>query len=334
MSEFSAIAAYGAGQLLLNENESATVEAQRKARQSTAQNAPTGTAAQNGNPVDTIVTSPAASAALSAFLKQSNAESQKEFDAEQLKEALTQLHLLQLLGTSLPADKLAKETTDLAKRIAGIAQDYASNSSPGPSAATSATDPATSATNAANNAAKNAGTAAATQSAVGSGTAQATAAGTAAITASPTAPSAAQAAAGTVKPSVATPAGQLAGTTGPAASDNAQSTPAAGASTTAGAAGTSTTAAAGSDQGADSAAGFFAQVAAAFKDLKKIESKALAQLSLDKDPKKRDLAKKYGGEFNDAVLSTEQSAAAAGVPEPELAQDTIDVAKVTFNISA
>src|ERR1700761_5865209 len=59
------------------------------------------------DPTDIIDTSPAANAALSALnsnLSVGNPEEQKEFDAQQLKNAVQQLHFLQLLGVGLPAE--------------------------------------------------------------------------------------------------------------------------------------------------------------------------------------------------------------------------------------
>src|ERR1700742_508609 len=58
----------------------------------------------SADPTDIITTSPAATAALGALNSQlslNNTEEQKEFDAKQLKAAIQQLHLLQILGLGL-----------------------------------------------------------------------------------------------------------------------------------------------------------------------------------------------------------------------------------------
>jgi hypothetical protein len=284
------------------------------------------------DPTDIITTSPAASAALGALNSQlslNNTEEQKEFDAKQLKAAIQQLHLLQILGLGLGPEKLAKQTTDLAKQIAGIAKDYADNSGSAQSGA--APSPTASATSEADTAAAQANSAASTQS---TGTDAANSAKTDADKASQTAKASAdkaaqsaqtaakngQSAAGAATtPGAATPA---AGATDPSASPTSSTS-------------SSTNAATDPDKAlADSPGGFFAEVTAAFKDLKKLETKALSALNLSPDQQKKKEAKKLGGEFNDAVLSTVQSANEAGVPPGQLADQTIDLSKVTINLSA
>jgi trimeric autotransporter adhesin len=293
------------------------------------------------DPTDIITTSPEASAALGALNSQlslSNTEAQKEFDAKQLKAAIQQLHLLQILGLGLGPEKLAKQTTDLAKQIAGIAKDYADNSgSTLPGAASSAT---ASATSEADTAAAQANSAASTQAAGGNNAAGAakTDADQASKTAKASADKAAQSAQTAAKnaqsaagaattPGASTP---TAGATDASASSASSTSSASSASSV-----TNPDAATDPDKAiADSPGGFFAEVTAAFKDLKKLETKALSTLNLSPDQQKKKEAKKLGGEFNDAVLSTVQSASAAGVPPGELADQTIDLSKVTINISA
>jgi hypothetical protein len=281
---------------------------------------------------DIIVTSPEATAALSALNAQlspgnteaqalakyeaetqAEAEEQKENDAKQLKAALEQLHILELLGSSLGPEKLAKEVTDLAKQIAGIAKDYADNSAPQAGASASAPSAAASGASEANTVAAQANSAASTQ-ATGSNAAAPAAAG--ADQASQTAKAAA---------ATAAKSAQSAANTAPAAPGTAS--PSASASPS------GSTAADPDKAVADSPDAFFEEITGAFKDLKKLETRALAELTLSPDQKKKTEAKKLGGEFNDAVQSVAQSASASGVSGAELAAQTIDVSKVTFDIT-
>lgn len=334
MSDFSVQRPSGTPDIQPKQAQGAASDASRSRTTAQNQRVPTD------DPTDIITTSPEASAALGALNSQlslNNTEAQKEFDAKQLKAAIQQLHLLQILGLGLGPEKLAKQTTDLAKQIAGIAKDYADNSgSAQPGAAPS---PTASATSEADTAAAQANSAASTQS---TGTNAASAAKTDADQASQTAKASAdkaaqaaqtaaknaQSAPGTAtSPGASTPTGSA---TDPSAASASSTSSASSASSS-----TSQTAATDPDKAlADSPGGFFAEVTAAFKDLKKLETKALSALNLSPDQQKKKEAKKLGGEFNDAVLSTVQSANEAGVPPGQLADQTIDLSKVTINLSA
>lgn len=268
-----------------------STDAGRSSRAGTQSQQPSG-AASTGDPTDIITTSPEAGALLGALNSQlslSSTESQKDFDAKQLKAAIQQLHILQLLGIGLGPEQLAKQTTALAKQIAGIAKDYADNSGSAPAGAASTASATGSATSEADTAASQATQAAKTSADTVTQSAQAAAGATDAATSSSSASSTSQ---------------------GTAATDTDQ-------------------------QAADDPNGFFGEVAGAFKDLKKLETKALSQLNLSPDKAKKKEAKKLGGEFNDAVLSATQSANAVGAKgaASELAGQSIDLSKVTLNIS-
>jgi len=291
---------------------------------------------------DIIVTSPEATAVLSALNAQlspgntqaqalakyeaeiqAEAEEQKENDAKQLKAALEQLHILELLGLSLGPEKLAKEVTDLAKQIAGIAKDYADNSAPQSGAAASTPSAAASASSEANTVAAQANGAASTQA---TGSNAATPAAASADQASQTAKAAAETAAKSTQGAAGTAQSAPGTASPPAASSPPGSAAAASAA--------SQSAASDPDKAlADSPDAFFAEITAAFKDLKKLETRALAELTLSPDQKKKNEAKKLGGEFNDAVQSVAQSASASGVSGAELASQTIDLSKVTLDIT-
>lgn len=270
------------------------------------------------DPTDIIATSPAASLVLGALNSQLSSESQKDFDAKQLKAAIQQLRILQLLGIGLGPEELAKQTTGLAKQIASIAKDYAANSG---SALPGAPTPAAAATSEAGTAAAQATSAAAT------GDDPASTAKAATDQASQAAKAAADKAAQSAQQDAKT------APSGPAAANvPAAASPVAG-----------TAAGSGNGQGtppdpdqaaADNPGDFFSEVTAAFKELKKLETKALSLLNLSPDKHKKDEAKKLGGEFNQAAASTAQSAIASGASGAEIAAQSIDLSKVAINISA
>jgi hypothetical protein len=284
----------------------------RDAKQSGPKPTDQGTSATTADPVDTVAAGALAtglaagnasgiSGSLANFLTQAGSQNSKQDDAKQLKDAVDQLHLLELLGSSLPPEKLAKETTDLAKKIAGIAKDYASTSSAGqPSAAALATT-ANPADTAASTATAAADTAAGTTQSADTGTEATADKAASAATSDATQPSSD---AKTAAQSAATTA-QAAGGTDPSTADAAAGTAASGSP---------------SDSSSANAEAFFSEAFGALKDLKKLETGALEQIAASPDPKLRAEGKKFGSAFNSAVAETNQAAAASGLSAGLVAQ--------------
>jgi len=179
MSTISASQLYGAPNIQSKPAQSAASATNLSARTALQQQHLPTLGLTDDESTDIIVTSPEATTALGALNAQlssgntqaqslatyeadvqAQAEEQKENDAKQLKAALEQLHILELLGLSLGPEKLAKEVTDLAKQIAGIAKDYADNSASLPGASASSPSAAASGASEANTVADQANSAA------------------------------------------------------------------------------------------------------------------------------------------------------------------------------